>query len=146
MFNTILVAVDGSAHSKQALEIARDMAPRYGARLHIVHVPQNAGPAKTLALGAAAVTPTPSQEEVEAAGRPVVEAAKQVLEGGGCEAIETEVLAGDPAQSIVQVAERIHADLIIMGRRGLSDFSGLMVGSTSHKVGHLAPCACLTTR
>ena len=48
--------------------------------------------------------------------------------------------------SRVAAADRVDADLIIMGRRGLSDFTGLVIGSTSHKVGHLAPCACLTTR
>jgi nucleotide-binding universal stress UspA family protein len=34
--------------------------------------------------------------------------------------------------------------LIVLGSRGLSDIQGLMFGSTSHKVTHLASCSCVT--
>ncbi|MES1938966.1 hypothetical protein T5B8_01915 [Salinisphaera sp. T5B8] len=146
MFEKIVVAVDGSEHSKRAIEIAADMGQRYSATLHIVHVPQHTGHEKTLALGGAAITIQPSPEELEAAGRSVVDAACRILEDAGCKKVKTEILGGDPAQQIVAAADRVDADLIIMGRRGLSDFTGLVIGSTSHKVGHLAPCACLTTR
>ena len=37
-------------------------------------------------------------------------------------------------------------DMIVMGRRGLSDLQGLLMGSVSHKVSHLADCACLTVK
>ena len=37
-------------------------------------------------------------------------------------------------------------DLIVMGRRGLGDLGGLLMGSVSHKVCHLADCACLTVK
>ncbi|MES1933425.1 hypothetical protein T35B1_12487 [Salinisphaera shabanensis T35B1] len=146
MFETIVIAVDGSEHSKRAIEIAADMGKRYTAALHIVHVPQHTGHEKTLALGGAAITLQPSPEELKAAGQSVISAARDMLEGAGCQNIETEIVSGDPAQQIVAAAERADADLIIMGRRGLSDFTGLVIGSTSHKVAHLAPCACLTTR
>lgn len=146
MFNKILIAVDGSEHSKRAVELVCDMAPRYQSALHVIHIPQHTGHEKTLVLGGAAISLPPSPEELESAGRSVIDAARQMLESAGCEAIDTEIVGGDPAQRIVDAAERVNADLIVMGRRGLSDFGGLMIGSTSHKVGHLAPCACLTTR
>ncbi|WP_353224838.1 universal stress protein [Salinisphaera sp. C84B14] len=146
MFNAIVVAVDGSEHSKRAIDIAADMGQRYDAAVHVVHIPQHTGHEKTLALGGAAITLQPSRAELEAAGESVVAAARGLLEAAGCKKIETEILGGDPAQQIVAAAKRVDADLIIMGRRGLSDFTGLVIGSTSHKVAHLAPCACLTTR
>lgn len=146
MINTILVAIDGSEHSQRALEWACDMAPRYDARLHVLHVPQAVGHDKTLVLGGAAITVKTSNEDVEKAGRSVIEAARKIMTDHGVENMTTEIGNGDPARRIVESAERLDADLIIMGRRGLTNFGGLLVGSVTHKVGHLAPCACLTIR
>jgi nucleotide-binding universal stress UspA family protein len=53
---------------------------------------------------------------------------------------------GDPAKEILSVAAEEHADIIIMGRRGMGDLAGLLLGSVSHKVSHLAECACLTVK
>jgi nucleotide-binding universal stress UspA family protein len=53
---------------------------------------------------------------------------------------------GDPADQIVHAAERHHADLIVMGRRGHGDLKGLLLGSVSHKVCQLADTACLTVK
>jgi nucleotide-binding universal stress UspA family protein len=56
------------------------------------------------------------------------------------------VREGDPATAILNVANEEQADLIVMGRRGLGDLAGLLLGSVSHKVAHLAECACLTVK
>ena len=53
---------------------------------------------------------------------------------------------GDPATSILRAADDEAADIIVMGRRGLGDLAGLLLGSVSHKVTHLASCACLTVK
>ena len=60
--------------------------------------------------------------------------------------VRTITRAGDPAKEILSVAGEEHADIIIMGRRGLGDLAGLLLGSVSHKVSHLADCACLTVK
>ena len=60
--------------------------------------------------------------------------------------VRTVVHEGDPASAILAVAKDAGADLIVMGRRGLGDLAGLLLGSVSHKVTHLADCACLTVR
>ena len=49
----------------------------------------------------------------------------------------------DPARAILAAAERLGADLIVMGSRGMSDLKGRLVGSVSHKVLHLASQPCL---
>ena len=60
--------------------------------------------------------------------------------------VRTVTRAGDPAKEILSVANEENADIIVMGRRGLGDLAGLLFGSVSHKVSHLAECACLTVK
>ncbi|MCP4230716.1 MAG: universal stress protein, partial [bacterium] len=52
----ILIAIDGSPHSKKALEFAADLALRYPAKLCILHVLHNSPGSDTISLGAASVT------------------------------------------------------------------------------------------
>lgn len=146
MIKNILVPVDGSGHSKKALELACDLAGKYGAELHLLHVVQPAAEAYTMVLGAAAVTIEASREELEEAGAKVVDAAQQYAASHGCEKFHTEVTDGPPTKRILGRARDIEADMIVMGSRGLSDFAGLLVGSVSHKVSHLAECTCVTVR
>lgn len=60
--------------------------------------------------------------------------------------VHTVLREGDPAAAILNVAREEKADIIVMGRRGLGDLAGLLLGSVSHKVTHLAECACLTVK
>ena len=56
------------------------------------------------------------------------------------------IAEGDPAESILRAAREHGADLIVLGTRGLGRLKGLLLGSVSHKVTHLAECPCLTVR
>jgi nucleotide-binding universal stress UspA family protein len=49
-------------------------------------------------------------------------------------------------QEILRVATEVDADLIVMGTRGLTDWSGLLLGSVAHKVLHMAECPVLLVR
>jgi nucleotide-binding universal stress UspA family protein len=146
MSKNILVPVDGSEHSKKALEFACELANKFDGKLHLVHVAQALHQDKTLVLGAAAVTIHASREELEKVGRKVIDAAKQLAAHHGCGDVGAEVMTGDPAKMILKAATDQKADMIVMGSRGLSDISGLMFGSVSHKVNHLAPCTCISVR
>jgi nucleotide-binding universal stress UspA family protein len=53
---------------------------------------------------------------------------------------------GNATREILQLANEISADIIVMGSRGLSDFAGLVMGSVAHKVLHLARCPVLVVR
>ena len=64
----------------------------------------------------------------------------------GISAVETLVAEGDPADQILRLAEEQKADLIVMGSRGASDLRGLLLGSVSHKVCHLADCSCVIVK
>jgi len=144
MIKNILVPVDGSKYSKTALELACDLAEKYDARLHLLHVILSPDAKHTLVLGGASVTVDASEEEIEQAGHQVIEAAKKIAGEQGLKDVETDVVGGPTAQRILEYAKDKDIDMIVMGSRGLSDISGLLVGSVSHKVSHLARCTCVT--
>jgi hypothetical protein len=50
---------------------------------------------------------------------------------------------GSPAQHIAEVAEDAGADLIAVGTRGLGVFAGMLLGSVTQRLLHVAPCAVL---
>lgn len=146
MISNILIPVDGSEHSKKALELGCDLAHKYGASIHLIHVAESPVREHTMALGGAAITLHASPDELKQAGSREVEFAQEYAQNHGVKNITTEVAGGNPAHRIVDSAKDIHADMIVMGSRGLSDLAGLLVGSVSHKVTNMAPCTCITVR
>jgi len=62
-----------------------------------------------------------------------------------CE-IHTELLEGDAASAIIDVATVRKSEIIVMGSRGLGRLAGLVLGSTSQKVVAHAPCPVLIVR
>lgn len=64
----------------------------------------------------------------------------------GVKGIETMIEEGNPANRILESAKDNHADMIVLGSRGLGDFKGLMMGSVSHKVSQMAKCTCITVK
>ena len=146
MFGKIVVGLDGSEHSDQALRIACDLAGKYGSDLHLVHTPQPQTVA--FAMGAVAgyhtVTTMPSSEEVQEAADKIIDAAKAVVEEAGQTVTQAHTERGEPAEHIVACAKEVGADLIVTGRRGLGSMGSLLQGSTTQRVNHLAECACLS--
>ena len=72
--------------------------------------------------------------------------AKLETENSGVHDVNVAVLDGDPANRILEYAERESVDCIVIGSRGLSDVKGLLVGSVSHKVSNRARCTCITVK
>ncbi|WP_421853787.1 universal stress protein [Oricola sp.] len=144
MFKTIIAAVDGSDHATEALKVACDLAKKYSSELRIVHTPQAVG--DTLIVGYTAVPVPPTKEEMLKSGREVTGAAESVAREAALTEFSSAVIMGDPAHVVVEEAKRCGADLIVMGRRGLGSLTGLLIGSTTAKVGQLAPCAVLTVK
>ena len=150
MISTILVPTDGSEHAAKAIGFAGDLAAKYGAAIHLVHVLPD--------LGASNIPPELRSfarlEHVEVTERDVIKSfADEVLHRGstlarehGAGDIETTIAVGGPAEQTLELAERLKADLIVMGSRGLGDLKGLLMGSVSHKVSQLAPCTCITVK
>ncbi|HET7929005.1 MAG TPA: universal stress protein [Actinomycetota bacterium] len=133
MFEKILLAVDGSEHSDRAIEAAADIAWKSRATVHVIHVHE-----------AGLVAPIETNTEA----RSIVERAVKQLDADRIEVTGSAIAArsGEVAPSIVEAAHELGSGLIVMGTRGLSDFSSLLLGSVAHKVLHYADCPVLVVR
>lgn len=146
MFKNIIVGIDGSEHSDNALRLACDLAQKYDSEIHLVHTPQpqTVAFATGAVAGYHAVTTMPSEEEVKAAADKIIDSGKAVAAECGQTITNTYTDRGNPSDKIIQCAENCSADLIVTGRRGLGNIGSLVLGSTSHDVNHRAKCACLS--
>ena len=142
----ILAPIDGSTHSKKALEFACRFASMYDGELTVLHVIHDAPGSETIALGAASVTIEASQQDLDKAAADLFAAAREVAAQSGFPGVKTVVVGGYPAQQILNYAKQHHVDIIVIGSRGRSDFKGLLLGSVSHRINNLAECTCITVR
>jgi nucleotide-binding universal stress UspA family protein len=146
----IMVAVDGSEHADRAVDMAADLALRYRVPLSVLHVRTRLGTGQ-IPVGLAGYERLEHMyltEEglLEGAATRIAENAAGKARRAGVQTVETIVETGDPASTIVHAAEASGSDLIVLGSRGLGELGGLLLGSVSHKVGHLAHCPVLTVR
>lgn len=82
----------------------------------------------------------------EAIGNHLLDQARAHAETKGARTVSNLLEAGDPAKTILRVAQDLGVGMIVMGSRGLGDAKGLLLGSVSHKVAHLADCTCVTVK
>jgi len=139
MYDKILVAVDHSEISDRALLAARDLALLSKGEVWVLHLREREIAVKTgLAM----------MDETESDANAKVSAAVDKLTEAGVKAhgeVRT-TLFGYAARDIVDDAIAHGADVIVMGSRGRSDLAGFLLGSTAHKVIHLADRPVLIVR
>jgi nucleotide-binding universal stress UspA family protein len=140
--NKIVVGVDGSDESKNALRWAVDEARVHGASVAAVHAWQAPPPVPEL-------TPVPTYdisilpELREASVRFVAEVVKEVV-GESDVSVEPAAVEG-PAAAVLTDAAR-DADLLVVGSRGHGGFTGLLLGSVSQQLAHHSPCPVVIHR
>jgi len=134
MFETMLVAIDGSEPGREALATAIGAAERFGSEIVVLHVLGHK-------LTWATTVDLESQEEASA----LTDDAVRQLEAAGLSGRGEVVRAATDrtAEEIVRVARNIGASVIVMGTRGLNDATSLVLGSVAHSVVHHAPCPVL---
>jgi nucleotide-binding universal stress UspA family protein len=135
MFKTILVGHDGSDAAGRILPVARELAQRDGAKLVVAHIDEH------LVGKGANVSAKADEGEIRAAIEQEVESLKN--DGLETELVTREMILGGPAQVIAEVAEEAGADLIVVGSRGHSTITGLLLGSVTQRLLHIAKCPVL---
>ena len=139
MYDRILVAVDHSEMSNRALLAARDLAVLSKGVVWVLHLREREMGAKT---GVLAIDETTDEANAKVA------TSVEVLTQAGVKA-HGEVrntIFGYAAREIVNDAQEVDADVIVMGSRGRGDIAGLLLGSTAHKVIHLSDRPVLVVR
>lgn len=133
MFKKIVWATDGSKSADQALEIAKSLA-QDGATLLVVHSVE-------YVVGKGTIPEDPGEDESQA------KIAKQVadLVQQGVSASLKIVQGGftGAAHTLAEVAKEEGADVIVVGTRGHTPLAGLLLGSVTQRLLHIAPCPVL---
>jgi nucleotide-binding universal stress UspA family protein len=159
-FQCILVSLDESDLGQQVFQQALELAIACRAQLHLLHVLQPLSP--TLDLGAEAmaggmsdlgsyplfsdpgVWEAQNQSQKDHAQGWLTRYLEQAHHAGVV--VEWSCPTGEPGSSICTLARTLQADLIVIGRRGLSGLAEVMVGSVSNYVTHHAPCSVLVVQ
>ena len=82
----------------------------------------------------------------EAIGQRLMSLSRTRARERGVRSVQTVLEDGDPASTILRLAKGLHVDMLFLGSRGLGDAKGLLMGSVSHKVAHLAECTCVSVK
>jgi len=140
----LVLAVDASPDSRNAAQVIRHMTePPVLDVLNVVDED---------ALKHAYISPTIPADYLEMYRREVTEVAEQVLHEmkaeleSQCRHIRLIADSGDAAESIIQTAEESHAELIIIGQRGMTGTPSFLLGGVSQKVSTYAPCSVLVVK
>ena len=142
MFKKILCPVDFSQFTQEVINFALDLAKKYGAELHLMHVVPNMTyftPYESFLTPENLVAIEKNiQDEVER------DFAK-LLKGNGVPT-KTVIRTGVPFVEIIDYAKSESIDLIVMGTHGRSAIENILIGNVAEKVVRKSPCPVMTIR
>jgi nucleotide-binding universal stress UspA family protein len=141
----VLVATDFSEPSDAALMYGRELATRYGATLHVLHVAQNVYLTTFGAENCAAMTPD-LQQQIEDDARRYLHELLIDSDRSGPPTIPVILTSTSPAIAIVDYAKGHDIDIVVMGTHGRGALTHVLMGSVTERVVRLAPCPVLTVR
>lgn len=145
MYARVVVGTDGSETAAVAVQRAIELAAAAKAELHVVHAHQqlNLSVASVdtksggLSADISAVNSGLRRESDDICSTAVRDAA-----AAGVIAIAHSV-SGDPADALATVAGEVHAQVIVIGNRGMTGMKRFVLGSVPNKVSHHSPCDVL---
>jgi nucleotide-binding universal stress UspA family protein len=137
MFETVVIATDGSASGERAVETAVDLAERFDAEVHALYV-----------VDESKVDPLPEElhDEVSEALSDQGEAAIEAVETAADRSVTSAVREGRPAQEITAYAREVDADVVATGTRGRGGEHSFLLGSVAEAVVRTCPVPVLTVR
>ncbi|MFD1599113.1 universal stress protein [Halobellus rarus] len=137
MFETIVVATDGSESVRRAVDVALDLADRFDAEVHCLYVVDE---------GDVASSPERLRDEMEDA---LVERGQEAIDEVR-DSTDRDVVAavneGHPPSEIDEYARDVDADVVVMGTRGRHGENRFLLGSVAERVVRTCPIPVLTVR
>jgi nucleotide-binding universal stress UspA family protein len=137
MFDTIVIATDGSESVRRAVSVALDLAERFDATVHALYVVDE---------GEVESSPERVREEMRAALDESGEEALAEVEAAADRPVITAVREGRPATVIREYATEHGADVVAMGTRGRHGENRFLIGSVAERVVRTCPVPVLTVR
>jgi len=138
MYDRILLPTDGSTGTAHVALQAIDLANQYGATIHALHVIDTDMRSVLTEVGSGFDT-------LEQRGENAVGTVERLGQSHGIE-VETEIRNGDPAETILAVADELDADLIVCGTHGRSGVRRQLLGSVAERVVRHASQPVLTVQ
>jgi nucleotide-binding universal stress UspA family protein len=146
VFKHIVVGTDGSPTALHAVTEAAELARATGARLNIVCAYEPAPESRLREEARDApddvrwmINP---HEDADVALREAADRATEL----GVTAIDQHARQGEAAGVLLDVAEEIGADLLVVGNKGMTGARRFLLGSVPNQVSHHAPCSVLIVR
>ncbi len=145
MFTRIVVGTDGSETAAEAVRQATEMAKLAGAKLDIVSafepIPRTRLQSEQREAPGDVQYEIGPREDVNL----TLEAATGDAKRDGVD-VSSHAREGDPADAILDVAEEVSADLVVVGNKGMTGARRFLLGSVPNKVSHHAPCSVIIVR
>lgn len=137
MFDTVVVATDGSDSVTRAVDVALDLAEKFDAEIHVLSV-----------IDASEVDASPEQlrEELRTALETTADAAIASVKDRTDDDVTTAIREGRPAAEICEYVREVDADVIATGTRGRHGENRLLLGSVAERVVRRSPAPVLTVR
>ena len=141
MFETVLIATDGSASARRAVRAALDLAERFDATVHALYVVDS---------GEVAASPDEVRDDLEralaTAGGRALTFVRETADGSDDGDVVTAVREGDPVTEICRHAVEQDADVVVTGTRGRHGDHGFVLGTVAEGVVRRSEVPVLTVR
>src|SRR5215208_3721249 len=145
MLGRIVVGTDGSETATEAVKQATELAKAMSASLHIVSayepVPRDRLREESAEVPGDVAHSVGPREDVNQ----VLEGAAKTAKSAGVET-QTHPREGEPADALLDVAEEVKADVIVVGNKGMTGAKRFLLGSVPNKVSHHSPCGVWIVR
>lgn len=142
VFKSVLVPIDFSPHSAEALRMGANIARQNSALLTLVNVLDPLD----YAIAEGETWPAERRQASFAEAERSLAKAKRDAESLGAPHVQTQAIEGAVIDSVVELALRVGVDLIVIGTHGRTGLGRVLLGSTADAVVRRAPCPVLCVK